>query len=802
MNWLTQWMGETFVYALGWTLLHSLWQSALVAVSLALVLTVTPRWSANARYLSGVVALGIVMVLSALTYSRYYALVEVALVEAAAVPEPVLTDSGSLFSPAVWAQWINRHMSTILLLWMLGFALSMARYCGGLLYCYRLKNRLSHPASSPWQTRVNALGSRIGVGRDVVLRLSERLEGPCVVGHLKPVVLLPAALLTQMSRDELEAILRHELAHIRRNDYLVGLIQSLIKTLYFFNWLVLWISAQIDRERENACDDIAADGCKSRIFYAETLARFSSLKMGDSASNDGELTMAINGKHPHLLARIRRLFEPATSTARPFEGLVSSLLLVALGLFLSMHSQAEDQYPDIETLDDASVESLIDTFRSQLIDADDEPHFVTTLVPTSDYQALSDQERAAFVRHFKAALWKDRYRDKERPPFYSHLNEEEWLEARQVLLEQHYAHFLRALEGKLVRLEEHDARVSDQSDKIRFATYEGGRMEAEVPVGSIRALQNQPGESVEAGPFSLRALNDGSLLLTLRRGEQMPDFVTSRKVGSEDFSGDGALAGKMKFFSYNDDPKQGHIRSFAATSDFYQVWLGKEAVESVLTGQDAEGYSALLGFRASREGLMEIAFDPEPEQYLSNRLMMFMDSDKLPFLEELEKELASLLAKLPSDLHSYLYQEKHLERHFQAWSLQTGVVMSDRQKRTFTVIFQKMRADFLLEAVQDPERDALEMAHHSISVWADEFNWVNIYPAHKEPDALFDLIIEDKTITEAVAQVAEVCEGIERPEGYELVTQPVSLYGYETHCEQWQGVFEQLVENHADLAAR
>lgn len=802
MNWLTQWLGEAFVYALGWTLLHSLWQSALVAVSLALVLTVTPRWSANARYLSGVVALGIVMVLSALTYGRYYALVEVALVEAAAVPEPVLTDSGSLFSPAVWAQWINRHMSTILLLWMLGFALSMARYCGGLLYCYRLKNRLSHPASSPWQTRVNALGSRLGIGRGVVLRLSERLEGPCVVGHLKPVVLLPAALLTQMSRDELEAILRHELAHIRRNDYLVGLIQSLIKTLYFFNWPVLWISAQIDRERENACDDIAADGCKSRIFYAETLARFSSLKMGDSASNDGELTMAINGKHPHLLARIRRLFEPATSTARPFEGLVSSLLLVALGLFLSMHSQAEDQYPDIETLDDASVESLIDTFRSQLIDADDEPHFVTTLVPTSDYQALSDQERAAFVRHFKAALWKDRYRDKERPPFYSHLNEDEWLEARQVLFEKDYAHFLRALEGELIRLEEHDAWVSERSDKIRFALYERGRMEAEVPVGSIRALQKQPGQTVEVGPFSLRALNDGSLLLTLRRGKKMPDFVTTRNVVREDFSGDGALAGKIKYFSFNDDPKQGHIRSFAATSDFYQVWLGKQAVESVLAREKVHGFTALSGYRVNREGVVEIAFDPDPEKYLSNRLMSFMDSKKLPFTKELERELEGLLSELPSDLHPYLYQERHLERHFRAWAFQSGVDMTDRQKTIFSTLFQKTRAEFLLEAVQDPERDALEMAHQSISVWADDVNWVNIYPGNKEPDALFDLIIEDKKITEAVAQVAEVCEGIERPEGYELVTQPVSLYGYETHCEQWQGVFEQLVDNHADLAAR
>src|SRR5690606_24285543 len=106
------------------------------------------------------------------------------------------------------------------------------------------------------------------------------------------------------------------------HDYLVGLAQSLIKTLYFFNWPVLWVSAQIDRERENACDDIAAKGCKSRTFYAETLTRFSALSI------DGGLTMAVTGNQNHLLARIQRLFEPSVASRQPFEGVVTCFLLL------------------------------------------------------------------------------------------------------------------------------------------------------------------------------------------------------------------------------------------------------------------------------------------------------------------------------------------------------------------------------------------------------------------------------------------------------------------------------------------
>lgn len=804
MSWMVDWLGAGFVYALGWTLLHSLWQGALVAVVLALVLAATPRWSANARYLCAVLALGVVIVLSVLTYSRYYLMVEAAFAEAAgSTPEPVLMDSGSGFSLEALAYWLNRHISAIVLFWMLGFALFLARYCGGLFYCHRLKTRLSRAPEPGWQARVEVLAQSIGVGRAVALKLSHQVAGPCVVGHLKPVILLPVALLIQLSRDELEAILLHELAHIRRNDYLVGLIQSLIKTLYFFNWPVLWMSAQVDRERENACDDIAADGCKSRTFYAETLARFSALVSGRSASNDGGLTMAVNGKQNHLMARIRRLFESDYVANRPFEGVLSSVLLLVLGLFLSVHSQAEDLYPDIQTLDDTSVQSLIDTYREQLHESEEENHFVTTLVPTGDYQALSAAEQKAFTRYFQESLWQDHYRDKERPEFYEHLDDAEWLEARRLFLQQDYGHFLRALSGELSATEQFETVVPDQTQPIRFAQFEGGRMEAEVPLDALRALLETPDQRVEAGPFVLRMLDDGSLLLVLQLTDNVNQVVLNRRAVREDFAGDGVLAGEMQYLSYNDDTERGQRWSFVALDDSYQIWLGPDTVDQLLIGKNAEGLSQLSGYRVNLDRVLEVAFDPKPRETITSRIMTFMNNDKVPHAAEVSQELEALLAKLPSELHEYLYQEQHFERQFLAWSLRTGVELSERQRPYFRDLFQKNRAEFLLEASLDPEREALEFAHRSISMWVDDAHWVNLYPVNKEsPNQLFDLIIEEASFSDATNQIAEKCESIEPPEGYKDIAKEVSLYGFEVHCTQLQGVLDRYVEKHSNVASR
>ncbi len=136
---------------------------------------------------------------------------------------------------------------------------------------------------------------------------------------------------------------------------------------------------------------------------------------------------------------------------------------------------------------------------------------------TNDYRALSAPEKAAFTRYFQESLWEDRFQDKTRPEYYEHLNDDEWLEARRVFFEQDYSHFIRALKGGLTVTTQREKWLPEQTRAIRLRQYEGGRLEAEIPLSALRSMLETSDQNVEAGPFVLRTLEDGSLLLEVDR---------------------------------------------------------------------------------------------------------------------------------------------------------------------------------------------------------------------------------------------------------------------------------------------
>ena len=154
---------------------------------------------------------------------------------------------------------------------------------------------------------------------------------PCVVGWIKPTVLIPVSAFTGLSVDDLEMIVAHELAHIRRHDVLVNYIQSAIETVLFFNPAVWWISRRIRVEREHCCDDIAAEVCGNRLAYARALTNLEGLR-----STRPHLAPAADGTS--LLKRVRRLAGMPRNASR-WSGfsLVSVLSLIIL-LMLSVSS--------------------------------------------------------------------------------------------------------------------------------------------------------------------------------------------------------------------------------------------------------------------------------------------------------------------------------------------------------------------------------------------------------------------------------------------------------------------------------
>jgi beta-lactamase regulating signal transducer with metallopeptidase domain len=211
------------------------------------------------------------------------------------------------------------------LLYLAAVAVMMARLAWQVLPARRLTAGATRPPAD-WLARAEALRRTLCPRRRVRLAFTGRVGGPGVIGLLRPMVLLPASMATGLPPDALRAVLAHELAHIRRYDYLVNLLQRLVEALLFFNPAVWWISRQVRVEREAACDALAASALGSRLTAARGLSgageRLTSGARAPAAA-------ALVGERGRLLDRIQRLVNPAH---RPLLGLRWYSLLSVLAL--------------------------------------------------------------------------------------------------------------------------------------------------------------------------------------------------------------------------------------------------------------------------------------------------------------------------------------------------------------------------------------------------------------------------------------------------------------------------------------
>lgn len=341
MNLATWLLPQRIVEALGWTLFHSLWQGALAALGFAAVLFFSRRSGARLRYGLGLAALALVVLMSGLTFWSHYA--------SGAAAGPAVQAGPAASAPAqpaaapalgagprprpvaaFFGEYFSRHLPLIVTLWLLGVLFLTLRFSGEMLYAQRLKYRQVRPLPPPWPDRLRDLAARAGLKRPLRLLESLRLRTPVVIGHLKPVLLLPAGLVTGLSGVEVEALLAHELAHVMRGDYLVNVAQNLAGILYFFHPGVRWISACVSREREHCCDDFAVELCGDARGYARALAR---LQVGDLGFPEPALAAA--GRGQLLLRRIARLLGGPRLAHDFREGFMSALLLV-VGLLVML----------------------------------------------------------------------------------------------------------------------------------------------------------------------------------------------------------------------------------------------------------------------------------------------------------------------------------------------------------------------------------------------------------------------------------------------------------------------------------
>src|SRR4051812_34708792 len=306
----------------GWVLIHFLWQGAAIAAGASALLTIARRRSASVRYIIACVSLA-VMVAAPMISAR---LLWTAGPSATAVSPRF--DEGNqqgrdreheniirASRPAAWSPRptaisfglpfervpsLDRVLTSIAVAWLIGVVLLLARMAGGWWRVRRLHHLALATRSSRWQTPCRRLAYRLGLPAAAHVVESALVEVPTVVGWLRPAILLPIAVLASLTPSQIEAILAHELAHIRRHDYAVNMLQTIAETLLFYHPAVWWLSNRVRVEREHCCDDIAIAVCGDPLGYARALAELETWRTSAAS-------MALAATDGSLLERVRRI---------------------------------------------------------------------------------------------------------------------------------------------------------------------------------------------------------------------------------------------------------------------------------------------------------------------------------------------------------------------------------------------------------------------------------------------------------------------------------------------------------------
>ncbi|AWB56348.1 M56 family metallopeptidase [Colwellia sp. Arc7-D] len=322
--------------ALAITLIHFLWQGVLVAAVLKALLSLISYQKSQLRYALSTLAMLANLILPAVTFFLVYD-IDYRQVTHLVYALPLLDQSLYLeqIQTNVWyIEWLE-YLPLLTIVW-LSFVIVLALKLIIELYnVNRLPLQGCSAADATLQKRFDSLITKVGLSRHIPLLLSSKTDVPMAIGWLKPVVLLPFSMISGLTPQQLDMLLLHELAHIRRHDYLVNFLQTLVEITLFFHPGVRWVSKQMRNEREYCSDDIAVQHCGSPLAYAHTLADTASLCVKHRHNTIPNMAMAASGGD--LKQRVVRLLDHqqhCTKTNDSGKWLASiSILLTVIFLF-------------------------------------------------------------------------------------------------------------------------------------------------------------------------------------------------------------------------------------------------------------------------------------------------------------------------------------------------------------------------------------------------------------------------------------------------------------------------------------
>lgn len=358
MNWLfiANWVSGEVVQALCWTLLHSLWQGLVMAAAAGFIVMRTRKSSAALRY-NLLSALFVVFVATVcFTLVRQLNIADHNIVTGAFNLSPSIVQASAqaagneIVFPQTYIDnlgaFFDRHAMLVVAIWFIILSIKCTSILMGIGYMQHIRYNKTRPVNSYWAEKLALLASRVQVSRQVVLLESGIVKVPMVVGFLKPAILVPIGLLANLPPSQVENILLHELAHIRRKDYLINILQSLTEMIFFFNPAVVWVSSLIREERENCCDDLAIAGSQDKMNYVNTLVSFQEYYLNMPAV----AAVGFAGSKYPLLDRIRRIVSNDNKKLNFMQRVVlvfSIVIITVIALVPKGGAQAQTIKPDV-----------------------------------------------------------------------------------------------------------------------------------------------------------------------------------------------------------------------------------------------------------------------------------------------------------------------------------------------------------------------------------------------------------------------------------------------------------------------
>jgi GWxTD domain-containing protein len=500
--------------SLAWTLAHFVWQGALLGAAAWAVLRALPERRPETRY---------AIACALLAAMAFCPMVTLALVWSDAstpdVPSLAFIVPASLAEPArvtpVQATWTLWAVS----LWVAGLLLMAIRAVGGWLWAWRRQYTDRRPLPQSCLDAARGLALRMGIRRAIRWFAGARIDSPQVFGWFKPVVLVPLSALTSMPPQQLEAVLAHELAHVRRHDFLVNACQVLVETVLFYHPAVWWLSARIREEREACCDRIAAEQCGDAVLYGHALV----------ALEESRERYALAASGFGLSRRVRRLLG-GREGVRP-AWLLAAVTAASLVLVATSANWLLAQ-PPVPPVPPAPVAAPAVSVPQA------PPSTMQAQTPAGETRArLSDDDFRGFLRDFSAVYLGSQRRDFPNAEFGDKLKE----------LFDKYGPRLRQSDGKPVSREDYLGLLMDQmaEDEIKGTRLNGAHL-----------------QWVQSEVFYIITPEERATFLQLRDDAQRDEFIREfwqRRPGQEKEYHRRLAYAKEKFGSRSSDRGRAYI---------------------------------------------------------------------------------------------------------------------------------------------------------------------------------------------------------------------------------------------------